>query len=191
MALWGKNDAASNAVFSVPAQLNKTANAANRTALYGNTTVGAFVTKTAKGQVAVDGAEIKVAGSGKAAAHTGWHLRTVGTGPLESLVITAGGSGYNNTDTITISGGSANGSATMTTNATGGIITVTITANGADYALKNPTVSIANSTGGVSAGTGATLTATAGRRAGRVHMECLAAIGIVGDGVDDAILPNA
>jgi hypothetical protein len=189
MALWGKNDAASNAVFSVPAQLNKTANAANRTALYGNTTVSAFVTGATKGQFAVDAAEITAVNpTANAASHTGWHLRTVGTGSVANVTIGVAGTLYANTNTFTVTApaGGTNATGTITTNGSGVITALTITNAGAGFTNTAPTVSITTATG-----SGATLTAAVGGRAGRVHMECLVAIGITGDGADDTTLPDS
>lgn len=70
MALWGKNDQANNVPKFAGALVNKTPNTANATELYGNT--------TATGIVAIDASEI--AAGGGVVAHTGWVLRTVGTG---------------------------------------------------------------------------------------------------------------
>lgn len=78
MSSWGKNDAASNAVFWAAQQLKKTANSANRDALYGNTTANGFVDGLTTGMFAVDPAESKVAKG--AVPHTGWVLRTEGSG---------------------------------------------------------------------------------------------------------------
>ena len=72
--------------------------------------------------------------------------------------------------------GTTNATATLSTNATGGIVTSTLTTPGAGFVLVNPTATIANSTGGVTAGSGATLVATAGGRAGRVLYESLVAM---------------
>lgn len=78
MPSWGKNDAATNAVFWAAQQLNKAANSANRDALYGNTTANAFVDGLTTGMFAVDPVESGVAKG--AVAHTGWVLRTEGSG---------------------------------------------------------------------------------------------------------------
>lgn len=181
MSQWGKTDAAADSPFMTVQQLKKKANTANRNALYGNTT-------TTAGVFAVDAAEAAAANG--SVAHTGWVLRKRGTGPIKTITISAGGSGYSNTDTLRIvpSLGGVNATATLTTNATGGIASLTITNNGSGFSSKNPTVAVANSTGGTSAGTGATLVATAGGRAGRVMTEVLAAIGITSDNnADDTI----
>ena len=78
MPLWGSNDAASNSTIFAAAQVNKAPNTANRTALFGNTTANAYIAGTTIGQYGVDAAEI--AAEGGAVAHTGWVLRTAGTG---------------------------------------------------------------------------------------------------------------
>ena len=103
--------------------------------------------------------------------------------------------GYNNTDVITVSNGVINATATVATNATGGSLTFTITNRGlfSNTAANNSAVvTIANSTGGASGGSGATFSAnvagstggsvtiTLGGRAGRVHHETIIAMGSLG-----------
>lgn len=184
MSLWGNTDNANNSPFWGASLVNRPANTANRTALYGNTTMGAFV---AGAVVATEGVTaVEVANSSidaDKATHAGWNLKKVGTGSLATLVISAGGTGYSNTNTIRVAAtgtGSVNATATLTTNSTGGITSVTITNPGAGFIAVNPTVTIANSTGGTTGiGTGATLVATAGGRAGRVSYETLVAMGSI------------
>lgn len=93
MSLWGKNDAASNAMVYAAAQFNKTPNTANRTALFGNTSANAFVTNETVGLYAVSDDE--VAASRGSIAHSGWILRTEGTGGragrIQTEVLVAGG----------------------------------------------------------------------------------------------------
>lgn len=162
--------------------------------MFGNVTVSALVANKVVGQFGASTAEVaNTTGEGKKLAHAGWQLRTAGTGQLASLVITAGGTGYNNADLIRVASptGGTNATATLTTNSTGGIATLTVTSNGGGFISVHPTASVTNSTGGTANGTGATITATAGGRAGRVHYECLVAMGtIAGDAADDAQLPE-
>lgn len=82
MAQWGNTDDAANSVLWAVSQLNKPANTANQTDLFGNTTADAFVTGTVKGQYGVDVGEAQAAraGADTKAAHAGWVLRTEGTG---------------------------------------------------------------------------------------------------------------
>jgi hypothetical protein len=93
MPLWGKNDTASNSTIYAAAQVKKTPNTANRTALFGNTTSNAYFDGVTVGQYGVDANEI-AAGGGKVA-HTGWVLRTVGqggrAGRVFNEVLVAGG----------------------------------------------------------------------------------------------------
>lgn len=175
MSLWGKTDNANNSTIFAAAQVNKTANSTNRTNLYGNSTVSAFITNQAVGQFGIDTTEqATTTGS----AHAGWVLKTIGTGYLDTLTITAGGSSYNNADIITVesSTGGANATATLVTNATGGIISTVITNRGNGFDTINPTVSIANSTGGASGGSSATIVPKMGGRAGRTSYETLVAM---------------
>lgn len=104
--------------------------------------------------------------------HTGWTRVRRGKGPLVSFTITAPGTGYANTDTINVTGGTTNATATIGTNGTGVITSVTVTNAGSGFTnVSSTTVTI--TTG---AGTGATLTPVLGGRAGRVQTETLVAL---------------
>ena len=175
--------------------------------MFNNTTPGAFISKQAVGVFGADAVETNVSNSA-GLAHAGWQLRRAGTGSIISLGYTGTATGFNNTDVITVASPAAGGNATATvvTNSTGGALVLTITNAGYGFTAVNAAanVSIANSTGGASGGSGATFTATAGGRAGRVHFETLVAMGSLGsqtapygtpasvaDASDDAILPDA
>lgn len=178
MAQWGNTDDAANSVLWAVSQLNKPANTSNQTALYGNTTMGAFEAKEVNGQYGVDVVEAANTSSDfKKVPHAGWNLKTTGTGSLTALTIVAGGTGYANTDTIRVTAtgtGSVNATATLTTNSTGGITAVTITNTGVGFTTANPTVTITTSGGST-----ANIVATAGGRAGRVSYETLVAMGTI------------
>lgn len=102
MPLWGSNDAASNSTIFAAAQVNKTPNTANRTALFGNTTANAYIAGATVGQFGVDSNEI--AADGGRAAHTGWILRTTGqggrAGRVMQEVLVAGGITSDAEDTV-------------------------------------------------------------------------------------------
>lgn len=78
MPQWGSKDQANNSVLWAGALVAKTANVANRDALYGNA--------TATGIFAVNAAE-QTASDGKYAS-TGWVKRTVGTGGRAGRILT-------------------------------------------------------------------------------------------------------
>jgi hypothetical protein len=78
MSQWEMDESAANSVIWAAAQFKKTANSANRDALFGNTTADAFVTGATVGMFGVDDNEI--AASNGSVAHTGWVIRTVGSG---------------------------------------------------------------------------------------------------------------
>jgi len=114
---------------------------------------------------------------------------------VDEIKYTGTATGYSNTDLITVSNGTINATATVATNATGGTLTFTITNPGLfsnTAANTTAVVTIANSTGGASGGSGATFSAnlvpstggtvtiTLGGRAGRVHLETLVAMGSLG-----------
>lgn len=101
MPLWGKSDAASNSTIFAPARVKVRANTANRDNLFNNATADAFITNVTVGQFAVDDNEIAVDPS---VAHTGWVLRTVGSGGragrVQTEVLVAGGIGTDSEDTV-------------------------------------------------------------------------------------------
>jgi hypothetical protein len=83
MPLWGNNDLAAQSAIFAAGGLNKAPNTANRTALFANTTSGAFVTGQTVSQRGISAAEQVAARANTAlprAAHTGWVLRRVGSG---------------------------------------------------------------------------------------------------------------
>ena len=194
MALWGKTDSAAESTIFAAAQVNRIANSANRTTLFDNVTTNAFQNngvnmKVAVGQFGVSAAEAaNTTGEGKAVAHAGWNLRTRGTGPLTAITVAAAGRTYANTNTFAITAGTGGTNATgnVVTNAAGNVISFSVTSWGADFSTVNPTVTITTSTG-----VGASLTATAGGRAGRTSYETLVAMGsITTDASDDTQLPE-
>ena len=82
MAQWGNTDDAANSVLWAAQQLKITANTGNQTALFGNTTADAFITGATIGQYGVSEGEAQAARAGAdvKAAHSGWILRTTGSG---------------------------------------------------------------------------------------------------------------
>lgn len=86
MGQWGTSDASSNSVLWAPSSVKLAPNTTNRDNLYGNTTADAFITGATIGQFAVDANEITAEG-GKTA-HTGWVLRTEGSGNRAGRVMT-------------------------------------------------------------------------------------------------------
>ncbi len=145
--------------------------------------------KKAVGQFGVSAAEAtNTTGEGKKVAHAGWNLRTAGVGPLASITIAAAGTLYANTNTFSVAAGTGGTNATgnVVTNAAGNVVSFSITSSGANFNSATPTVTITTATG-----SGASLTARAGGRAGRVQYETLVAMGsITGDATDDALLPE-
>jgi len=82
MAQWGNTDDAANSVLWAAQQVKIVANTDNQTALFGNTTADAFITGATIGQYGVseDEAVAARAGASVKAAHSGWVLRTEGSG---------------------------------------------------------------------------------------------------------------
>lgn len=107
MPLWGKVDNAANSTIYAAAQVNKAPNAANQALLFGNTTSGAFITGATIGQFGVDTNEQRAkSGNTAIGAHSGWNLRTVGSGGragrvfYETLVATGSISGDASDDNV-------------------------------------------------------------------------------------------
>jgi hypothetical protein len=115
MAQWGNTDDAANSVLWATAAVNKTPNTVNQTALFGNTTVGAFVAGEAVGQFGLDVNEISVA---------------IGNTAVAQYVITNAGSGYAANATVSVAN-TTGGANTLAANSTvsGGRVTA-LTANG-------------------------------------------------------------
>ena len=86
MAQWGNTDDAANSVSWAAQSLSvgsgPVAQAANNTALFGNTTADVFITGATVGQFGVDTAEQRAArdAGDPRPAHAGWVLRTEGSG---------------------------------------------------------------------------------------------------------------
>lgn len=178
--------------------------------MFNNTTPSAFISGQAVGVFGVDTTEIAVSNAA-GIAHAGWNLRRAGTGSIATGSYTGSGTGYNNADILVAKSPVAGGNATfsMSTNTTGGAVSLTLTNAGFGFNVVTIPVSnlfITNTTGGSAAGntTVTNFVVTAGGRAGRVHYETLVAMGslgaqtaafgtpaLVADASDDTILPDA
>ncbi len=88
---------------------------------------------------------------------------------VDKIVVNAGGSGYNNTDIVSVYTPFVNCVAKPTTNSTGGILFVTINNPGSGFFTLNPNVTVTNSTGGTTLGTSANLQATTKSHPGYFH----------------------
>lgn len=106
-------------------------------------------------------------------ANTGTLTATQASQNVTVITVSAGGSGYNNTDVIVLSNGASNtGNCTIVTNATGGITSVTVVGGGQFPNTSVIRVQVANSTAGAnstngntSAGASATFSITLGSTA--------------------------
>jgi len=128
MAQWGNTDDAANSVLWATALVNLTPNTTNQTALFGNTTVGAFIANEAVGQFGLDTTEIRV--SGNAA--------------VQQYIITNPGSGYAANAAVTVANttGGANTQLANSTVATGRVTAVTANVTVGGY-TSAPSVTIA------------------------------------------------
>lgn len=156
--------------------------------MFGNTTTGAFIDNLAVGVFGVSAVSManNVAHSSKERpAHAGWVVRREGAGPVTGAVFTAGGSGYSNTDYVSVTQtNSSNAKLTFSTNSTGGITpsSVTLVTAGGPFTVTAANAEILAANGSPSVGTGAAYTVTYGGRAGRVQTETLVAMGTLGTG---------
>ena len=188
MALWGNKDQANNSPAFATTSVNLAPTAANANTLFNNVTLGDFdnngvAMNVAVGQFGVDVSEAaNTTTEGTKVAHAGWNLRTAGAGPLTGVVVAAAGAGYANSDTYVIAG-STNATGNLVTNATGNVVSFTTTSGGGVFTSATPTVTITTA-----AGVGASLTATAGGRAGRVSYETLVAMGSITGDSDGSLL---
>jgi hypothetical protein len=128
MAQWGNTDDAANSVLWATALVNLTPNTTNQSALFGNTTVGAFIANEAVGQFGLDSTEIRV--SGNAA--------------VQQYIITNAGSGYaaNAAVTVANTAGGANTQLANSTVATGRVTAVSANVTVGGY-TSAPSVTIA------------------------------------------------
>ena len=128
MAQWGNTDDAANSVLWATSLVNLTPNTTNQTALFGNTTVGAFIANEAVGQFGLDSTEIRV--SGNAA--------------VQQYIITNAGSGYaaNAAVTVANTAGGANTQLANSTVATGRVTAVSANVTVGGY-TSAPSVTIA------------------------------------------------
>jgi len=142
---------------------------------YQNVTVGVAHANVAVGVFGVDSNEkSNTSREGPKCTHAGWVSRKVGTGYVQAVSVTNGGTGYTPGPgfiTFNAGGAGSGANATFQVNAAGSIANVTLNANGSNYNVA----ATANAT--VSYTTPATLVVTMGGRTGRVQYECLVAAG--------------
>jgi hypothetical protein len=167
MSLWGNKNIANNA----PKWRNIATANVRGSAVYGNSTPNAFVNNVTISLFGTPGHTLANT-TGQATA-AGWVMETVGAGPVSGYTITAGGTGYSNADTVTVSNGSINAHGVVTTNSTGGITSIK-TGNTAGSGFYTPAKSVVTLT--TSTGTGANVGVTLGGRAGRHQYETLVAM---------------
>ena len=130
MAQWGNTDDAANSVLWAVSQLNKTANTANQTDLFGNVTPNAFVTGKVVGQFGVDVTEMNLAQSNAAVAQ---------------YIVVNPGSGYSSNAAVTVanSTGGSNTSAANSTVAVGRVTALTANIALGGFSGVAPAVTIA------------------------------------------------
>jgi len=155
MAQWSNQDASSNSVLWAPTGFNLPANTTNRDALFGNTTVNAFVTGETVGMFGVDVTEMSVS-----------------NGSVIQTTITFAGSGYGANAAVTVTepeNGTGFTANAFVTAATGRVGEIKISAAGSGYTGLPPTyvvappaaVNVVANTNGVTAASDFILMATA------------------------------
>lgn len=126
MSQWKNDDSAANSVSWATTYVNLPSNSANRDALFGNNTPGAFIPGKTVGQFGLDPTEMRVS-----------------NGSVVSITVTNPGSGYFANATVTVgSSAGVNATANAAANSTGRISQVNVTLAGAGYTAP-PTVTIA------------------------------------------------
>ena len=76
---------------------------------------------------------------------------------VESVTITAGGSGYANADRVSVVSAYSNATGVISTNTIGGIVSISVSSKGSGFVNATPAYAITNSSGGSTAGISATL----------------------------------
>jgi len=177
--LWGANGASSANVpkHTLITNINPTGASVNNATMYTNTTPNAIVKNMVVGVYGVTPTEVTVANTaGKKDVMAGWVLRRSGMGPVSGYVMSNTGTGYSNNDQVTVKATACvNTAANVTTNSTGGIISLSNWTNGGGMFpnTASVTVAIANTTGGAANGSNFAATVTLGGRAGRHSNELL------------------
>jgi hypothetical protein len=181
MSLWGSIDQAANAPkwttfsgISATANLGSSTISPNGQITFANNVPSTIHSNVGLSVLGVTAAE-KASLSGPA--HAGWVNKVEGTGPVASITVTDGGTGYSGNGFITfIGGGTANNAANAayTVNGGGSIASVTLVSGGANYNAATVTANaVATYT------TPAVFVITKGGRAGRVQYETLVAQGSI------------
>lgn len=174
MSAWGNKDRANNSPLTATLRVNKSQTEANQTALYANTMVSAFIANEAVGVFGVDSTETaSFASSSNRVAHSGWNMRTAGTGPVANIVLATAPTQYQYSNGfITFTGANTTpANAKVVADATGNVIDVILVSGGTGY-VSTPTVVAAGSANNANL----TFTITMGGRANRVQTETLAVI---------------
>lgn len=133
MSQWKNTDDAANSVLWAPDLVKVKANTTSQAAIFGNTTVDAFVPGEIVGQFGVSEAEMQATG-----------------GPIAETFVTAGGSGYTGNAVVTLTWAngttnatSVNAFANVTSGVTGGSITSIKINQAGSGIVNNPTISVA------------------------------------------------
>lgn len=174
MSAWGNKDQANNSPLYTTLQVNKSPTTANQALLYANTTVSAFITNEAVGVFGVDSVETaSVSNTSNHVSHSGWNLRTVGTGPVASITLASANTAYKYSNGYInfVGANSSSANAQVIVNGSGNVTSVILNSGGAGYA--NTPVAIAN---GSANNANLTFTITMGGRANRIQTETLAVI---------------
>ena len=173
MSLWTTADTAAGAPkFAIHGGLGVAANGAT---LFDNVQIGAFKTGVSLGVMGVQAANTGDGNTHANVAHAGWVAEKLGTGYVESIQVTNGGTGYTpGSGFITFSTAGSAGvgaNATFQANAGGSIANVTINNRGNTYNVAVTANAVVAFT------TQAVLVVTMGGRVGRREYVTLVASG--------------
>jgi hypothetical protein len=196
MSLWGNIDASNNAPnFSGITGYKSSTSLANSQidGIFGNTTIGQTRSNVVFGVFGVDATEANSAlstGDGRNVTHAGWVVRTVGTGPVESIT----GVGLSSNGYITFIGGSSGAAAGMTGNVAANAQVYVNTAGWLVNVTMRTAGSYANTPNVVFPSGNVVPTVTMGGRANRVTQETIVAMGsMTGDATtaEDSNYPDS
>jgi hypothetical protein len=205
--LWGSNGAsAANSPMHTSDQYR--GNTGNQTNAFMNTNPGAFGggAKMVYGVYGVTNTQVIASEVNSTpftgnSAHThrflspGWYVTRQWMGPVNNFIVVTNGGSYQNTDTIHLTSAytanaTVNTGANLITNATGNIVGFGPLCNSGGMFVNSTSATLTITT---STGSGATVNATLGGRAGRVGRECLISLGSMTSNTNSAnnpLFPN-
>lgn len=169
MSLWKNTDANTSVPKFAPSTVNLSNTQDNSNLIFSNITADDVIEGEKVGVFGVDVEEQGYSPNPRGG-HAGWVLVKQGSGPVTSIEITDGGTGYNATGFITFTSDDGTDANASYTSNEGVIETVTLNSGGSGYYVVPDAL-------GDPGGSNAAFSITLGGRAGRRQVETLVAMG--------------